>query len=100
MPDFTSVISAGFSNRDEEAAERSGGAPIRTRDRRPRGADGEASSDEMDQIQCFSEREYAMNHLERNSKRLREAKAALRRMDEGTFGVCSDCEEKIGLKRL
>jgi DnaK suppressor protein len=60
----------------------------------------EASSDEMDQIQRFSEREYAMNHLERNSKQQREVKEALQRMDEGTFGVCADCEEKIGLKRL
>ena len=60
----------------------------------------ESSPDEMDRIQRFSERESAMNHLERNSKRLREVKAALQRMDQGTFGVCAGCEDRIGLKRL
>ena len=60
----------------------------------------EAAPDEMDRVQHFSEREYAMNHLERNSKRLREVKAALQRMDEGTYGVCIDCETDVNLKRL
>ena len=60
----------------------------------------EASPDEMDRVQHFSEREYAMNHLERNSKRLREVQLALIRMDAGTFGICIDCEEKIGARRL
>ena len=60
----------------------------------------EASPDEMDRIQHFSEREYAMNHLERNSNRLREVEAALRRMTAGTYGVCQDCEADINLKRL
>jgi DnaK suppressor protein len=60
----------------------------------------EPGSDEMDRIQRFSEREYAMNYLERNSNRLREVRAALRRMDEGTFGVCVDCEADINPRRL
>jgi DnaK suppressor protein len=60
----------------------------------------EASPDEMDRIQHFSEREYAMNHLERNSNRLREVRAALARMDAGGFGICVDCEQEINLKRL
>jgi len=60
----------------------------------------QASPDEMDRIQHFSEREYAMNHLERNSRRLREVQAALRRIDDGSFGVCVDCERSINLKRL
>ena len=60
----------------------------------------EASPDEMDRVQHFSEREYAMNHLERNSKRLRDVRSALRRMDDGVFGLCVDCEEAISAKRL
>jgi len=60
----------------------------------------EASPDEMDRIQRFSEREYEMNYLERNSTRLREVKAALGRMDEGSYGTCAECEEPIGLKRM
>jgi DnaK suppressor protein len=38
--------------------------------------------------------------LARNSKLLREVRAALTRMDAGTFGICIDCEEEIGIKRL
>jgi len=60
----------------------------------------EASPDEMDRVQHFSEREYAMNNLERNSRRLREVRSALSRMDDGTFGICVDCEETIGARRL
>ena len=60
----------------------------------------EASPDEMDRIQHFSEREYAMKHLERNSTRLREVRAALGRMDAGTYGICEGCETEIKLKRL
>jgi DnaK suppressor protein len=60
----------------------------------------ETDADEMDRIQRFSEREYEMNYLERNSTRLREVRAALRRMDEGTYGTCAECEEPIGLKRM
>jgi DnaK suppressor protein len=60
----------------------------------------EASPDEMDRVQHFSEREYAMNHLERSSNRLREVRAALSRMDKGTYGVCVECEETVNVKRL
>ncbi len=60
----------------------------------------EATPDELDRIQQSTEREYAMGSLERNLKRLREVCAALRRMDDGTFGVCGNCEEEIAPKRL
>ena len=60
----------------------------------------EASPDEMDRVQHFSEREYAMNHLERNSNRMREVRAALARMDAGTYGVCEGCDAEIKFKRL
>jgi DnaK suppressor protein len=60
----------------------------------------EASPDEMDRVQHFSQREYAMNHLERTSNRLREVRAALNRMDAGNYGVCTECDENIKMKRL
>jgi DnaK suppressor protein len=41
-----------------------------------------------------------VNTLERNSKWLRAVNAALARMEEGTFGICADCKEKIGSNRL
>src|ERR1700688_2159073 len=60
----------------------------------------ETSSDEIDRIQHATEREMAIDNLERQSDRLHEVQAALRRIDAGTFGTCFDCEEGISLKRL
>jgi DnaK suppressor protein len=60
----------------------------------------ETSSDELDRIQHASARDYAMNHLERTSNRLREVRSALRRLDAGTFGICAGCDASIHAKRL
>ena len=54
----------------------------------------------MDRTQDASDRDYAMSSLERNSDRLREVRAALRRIEAGTFGICMGCEEEINPKRL
>jgi DnaK suppressor protein len=58
------------------------------------------SPEELDRIQDASDRDWAMSNLERNSTRLREVRAALGRIDAGTFGVCAGCEEDISPKRL
>ena len=60
----------------------------------------ETSPDELDRIQHATEREMAIDNLERQSNRLREVRAALRRIDAGTFGICVGCEETINPKRL
>jgi len=60
----------------------------------------ETSPDELDRIQQASYRDYAISSLERNSNRLHEVRAALRRIDAGTFGICAGCEENINPKRL
>ena len=60
----------------------------------------EASADELDQIQHAQERDFAMGALDRESVRLREITAALERIDRGSFGICLNCEEEIGAKRL
>ena len=54
----------------------------------------------MDRIQYASERDYAVDKLERNSSRLGEVRAALLRIDAGTFGACVECDEDINPKRL
>ena len=59
-----------------------------------------SSSDELDRTQDASDRDYAMSSLERSSDRLREVRSALRRIESGTFGICSGCEEDINPKRL
>jgi DnaK suppressor protein len=60
----------------------------------------DTSPGELDRIQHATEREMAIDNLERQSDRLRDVQAALRRIDVGTFGTCLDCEVDISLKRL
>jgi DnaK suppressor protein len=60
----------------------------------------DTSPDELDRIQHATEREMAIHNLERQTDRLRDVQAALRRIDAGAFGTCLDCEEDISLKRL
>ena len=58
------------------------------------------NSDLMDQIQHATERELALDRLDRESNLGREVRAALGRLQTKTFGVCVDYEKKIGLKGL
>jgi DnaK suppressor protein len=60
----------------------------------------ETSADELDRIQYGQERDLAIGTLDRDSKLLREVRAALRRIEAGTFGICLDCEKDISMKRL
>jgi len=60
----------------------------------------QTSADELDRIQHAQERDYAMGALDRDSLRSREITAALERIDDGTFGICLNCEEEIAPKRL
>ena len=60
----------------------------------------EKSPDALDEVQHASERELAIRNLDRESNLLRNVRAALRRIDEGSFGVCLHCEEDISPKRL
>lgn len=60
----------------------------------------QTSSDDLDRIQFASERDSAMGNLARNSSRLREVQSALRRIDQGSFGTCVDCDQEINPKRL
>jgi DnaK suppressor protein len=60
----------------------------------------EKSPDALDEVQHAAERELAIRNLDRESNLLRNVRAALRRIDEGSFGVCLHCEEDISPKRL
>ncbi len=60
----------------------------------------EKSADALDEVQHASERELAIRNLDRESNLLRNVRAALRRIDEGNFGVCMHCEEDISPKRI
>ena len=60
----------------------------------------EKSADEMDEIQYATERDLAIRNVDRETTLLREVKAALSRIRDGSFGTCVDCEAEISAKRL
>ena len=60
----------------------------------------EKSPDALDEVQNAAERELAIRNLDRESNLLRNVRAALRRIDEGMYGICVHCEEDISPKRL
>ena len=60
----------------------------------------EKSADQMDEIQYATERDLAIRNVDRESNLLRDVKDALRRIHEGSFGTCVECESAISPKRL
>src|ERR1700722_19946948 len=60
----------------------------------------EKSADALDEVQYATERELAIRSLDRDSDLLRNVRAALGRIEEGSFGICQHCEEDISPKRL
>ena len=60
----------------------------------------EKSPDALDEVQNAAERELAIRNLDRESNLLRNVRAALRRIDDGAFGICVHCEEEISPKRI
>ena len=60
----------------------------------------EKSADQMDEIQYASERDLAIRNLDRDSNLLRQVRTALRRIHDGSYGTCIECEWEINPKRL
>jgi DnaK suppressor protein len=60
----------------------------------------EKSADALDEVQYATERELAIRSLDRDSNLLRNVRAALGRIEDGSFAVCLRCEEDISPKRL
>jgi DnaK suppressor protein len=60
----------------------------------------EKSADQMDEIQYATERDLAIRNVDRDSALLRQVKASLQRVHDGSFGACIECEEAISPKRL
>jgi DnaK suppressor protein len=73
-------------------------ARIRDLERAIRRRDGiaiEQHADQLDELQQASQRDLAISNLNRESQQLREVRAALRRITEGSFGVCEQCGEDM-----
>jgi DnaK suppressor protein len=60
----------------------------------------EKSADPMDEIQYATERDLAIRSADLESNLLRDVRAALRRIRDGSFGTCIECEAAISPKRL
>ena len=58
------------------------------------------SNEQIETVQLAGQREFAARVLERETRTLREIGAALKRIDNGDFGICLECEEPISPKRL
>jgi DnaK suppressor protein len=58
------------------------------------------NADQLDEIQEASQRALAVCNLDREFNQLRDARAALQRIQEGSFGTCQECDEDIHPKRL
>ena len=60
----------------------------------------ERSADQLDELQAASDRALAVCNLDREFNQLRNVRAALRRIPEGSFGTCQRCDDDISPKRL
>ena len=60
----------------------------------------EKSADALDEVQYAAERELAIRNLDRDSNLLRLVRLALRRIADGSYGICMHCEEDINPRRL
>ena len=60
----------------------------------------ERTAEAVEEVQLASERALAVGNLDRDCSQLRDARAALGRIHDGSFGICQRCEEDIHPKRL
>ena len=60
----------------------------------------EKTADTMDEVQFAGERELAIRNLDRESRLLQSVRSALARMEDGSYGVCLQCDIAINPKRL
>jgi len=58
------------------------------------------SADMLDEIQLAAARELATRNLERDARVSRDVRAALARIEDGSYGTCLNCEEEIVTRRL
>jgi len=60
----------------------------------------ERTADALDEVQFAAARELRTRTLERESSLLRDVRAALDRIADGSYGECLECEEEISPRRL
>ena len=60
----------------------------------------EKSPDQIDELQHAATLELALQSLNRGTNLLRNVRTALRRIQDGTYGTCIECEWAISPRRL
>jgi len=63
-------------------------------------ASGDHFPDPTDRASAESDRNFDIRVKDRERKLILKIKEAMKRIEDGTFGICEDCEEPIDLKRL
>lgn len=58
------------------------------------------AGDSIEHLVAGFNRDLAIRQLEARSKLIRDLKHALEGIQQGTYGICSDCDQSIGARRL
>jgi DnaK suppressor protein len=64
------------------------------------GATIESVAEECERTVLAGQRELTVEVVDRASRRLRDVESALHRLAEGDYGACTDCDERISVRRL
>ena len=62
--------------------------------------DNSTSADIVDQASSYTEKNVEMRAINRQIKLISKIDAAIKRIENGTYGYCKDTGDPIGLKRL
>lgn len=54
----------------------------------------------LDRASAYADQSLKLKIRTRESRLIKKLKQALERIENGTFGICEECEEEISLKRL
>jgi DnaK suppressor protein len=60
----------------------------------------EYAADPLDQVRSGLDREIVIRQLDRQARSIHEVQTALARIEDGSYGLCEQCEEEISAKRL
>jgi DnaK suppressor protein len=60
----------------------------------------EVFADPADRATAESDRSFTLRIRDRERRLIRKIQAALQRIDDGSYGICEDCGEDIGVPRL
>lgn len=61
---------------------------------------GEVFADPADRATQESDRTFTLRLRDRERKLIKKIRSTLDRIDDGSFGICEDCGEEIGVPRL